>query len=316
MRGVRTETVRSLNTHHVLGLGWRQYRYGKGFPRVEKEAILCVSDTQSRVRHEVVMDEKRPEVVIDAEQVLKRETYKDVGGSVLFTAAIFGSIAAPVSGLLPDGAMLPLLGGITLAFLGWTMINKNRMARTVRNAKSVIQVYDEKNAALKIAHDIISPEYGDVAIADERWANVRQMIERVRKLSEADLDTQTVIDDISTYLIEQFRDLQSLSEAVQAEAAMSEETEDCDARLAKLQSAADRANARLTRLIHALRDVHVELTMRDAHTSEGLTQTLRDLFHQLQADNEVSAIPDRLPKEEISSDAISGRMPQKGTERR
>ena len=123
------------------------------------------------------MDEKRPEVVIDAERVLKRETYKDVGGSVLFTAAVMGSIAAPVSGLLPDGAMLPLLGGITLAFLGWTMINKNRMARAVRNAKSVIQVYEEKNAALKIAHDIISPEYGDVAIADERWANVRQMIE-------------------------------------------------------------------------------------------------------------------------------------------
>ena len=262
------------------------------------------------------MDENRPEVVIDAEQVLKRETYKDVGGSVLFTAAVFGSIAAPVSGLLPDGAMLPLLGGITLAFLGWTMINKNRMARTVRHAKSVIQVYEEKNAALKIAHDIISPEYGDVAIADERWANVRQMIERVRKLSEADLDTQTVIDDISTYLIEQFRDLQSLTEAVEAEAAMSEDTEDCATRLAKLQSAADRANSRLTRLIRALRDVHVELTMRDAHTSEGLTQTLRDLFHQLQADNEVSAIPDRLPKEEISSGANPGRMPQKGTERR
>ena len=56
------------------------------------------------------MDEKRPEVVIDAEQVLKRETYKDVGGSVLFTAAVFGSIAAPVSGLLPDGAMFAVIG--------------------------------------------------------------------------------------------------------------------------------------------------------------------------------------------------------------
>ena len=261
------------------------------------------------------MDEKRPEAVIDAESVLKRETYKDVGGSLLFSGAILGLVGAAAAGVLPAEAFLPLFPGITIAFIGWTMVNKNRMARRVRHAKSVIQVYDEKSVALQMAHEIISPEYGDLAIADERWPNVRQMIERVRKLSEADLNTQTVIDDISTYLIEQFRDLQSLSEAIQAESSMSEDTEDCAVRLGKLQSAYDRSNTRIIRLIGALRDVHVELTMRDAHTTEGLTQTLRDLFHQLQADNEVSAVPSRLPKEEPSRASASRPVPQKSTER-
>ena len=196
---------------------------------------------------------------------------------------------------------------VVFLVVAFYMIHMNKNAVPTRNAKSLVQIYDEQSAALQIAQQIVSPEYGDLKIGDERWGGVKALLKRVRELAEEDLDIQTVIDDIADYLIGQFRDLDSLSQSVEAERAMSTGTEACSDRLIKLEAVHQTASERIDRLSTILRDVHVEMTMRETGDGAHISEDLRSLFHRLQADNEVSdAISEeasRLPREEIEDSA-------------
>lgn len=253
---------------------------------------------------------KAPLAVLDAEAWLKRynlDAFKGIGLYLVSLCLSFGIF--PMFGLEP---FVPTAAGtvFTVVLMGWLMIRANKNAVRIRNAKIMIQTYDKKSTALQNAHKIISPEYGDLEIDDERWPEVHGILERVRELSKDDLEIQIVIDDIAEYLIGQFRDVGSLSKSVETERAMSTNSEDSQARLRTLDGAQQSASAHIDRMLIVLRAGHVELTMRDTSDGGELSALLLDLFHRLQADNETtlsSSVEERpLPRESlVESDGAS-----------
>ena len=263
-------------------------------------------------------DTEKPELIRDAEAFLKQYAFREVAVSVLFTAAVLlSTFGAPAFGLVGMGIGL---GGSFAAFIGYLIWKSWALGARKAEAVSLVETYNSKKAALMIAQDIISPEQSDLGIQDKRWDGTKALLGRVRKLAGGDATTLIVIDDIAEYLIDAFQAVASLEDGLKAERALDQETPDCLARQARIQTKLDQRNQQADALISALRDVHVELTMRDDGDHEGLSEKLRDVFFRVQAENEVreDATPPqeqqaRLPKEETASDASATRSGQKET---
>ena len=255
---------------------------------------------------------EKPDVIRNAEAFIKKEAQQGLGVTFLYgvftTILIFGV----ASEMMPFILFAMAMGGSTAGWLGYVLWSQSANAEKMTEAKSLVSTYNDKLASLLIAQDTSPKKHIDFNTDDERWEGTRSLLERVQKMAGEDAAIRSVVDDIAEYLIGAFQALQSLEHGLKAEQDLNQDTPECDARQARILGKLTQRNQQVDALISALRDVHVELTMREDGNHEGLSEQLRDVFFRVQAENEVRE-ETRLPREDIATDSDARRPPQKET---
>ena len=119
-----------------------------------------------------------------------------------------------------------------------------------------------------------------------------------------------VLDEMAEFLVDGFQALDGLHRGLDAEKQLDADTPECRARQQQFESQIAQRSQQIDAVIEALRDVHVELTMRENQSLADYSSKLRDLFLRVRAENEVNAElaataheedAQRLPREELSS---------------
>ena len=255
---------------------------------------------------------EKPEVIRNAEAYIKRRVQWEVGLSLLYGAFLTAIIFGVSLEIIPYFLFMLALGGSTATMLGYLISLQFERREKMTEAKSLVSTYNEKRASLLIAKDTSPPKHTEFHTEDERWEGTRSLLERVQKMAGEDVSIRSVVDDIAEYLMGAFQALESLEHGLKAEQDLNQDTPECDARQARILGKLTQRNQQVDALISALRDVHVELTMREDGNHEGLSGKLQDVFFRVQADNEVRDEA-RLPREEIATEPGAKRPPQKET---
>ena len=185
----------------------------------------------------------------------------------------------------PDPVIITGAGGM----IAWAVGMSAWMARHAtgwKRAHDVITEWDRR----QLVADLGELEPTRVEEPDDpRWQNIRTLIARIRELAGDDSHVVEVAGDVEGKLRGLLEDQATLREAIEADAALGGDSEGARARTERLRQALEARSATSDRLVEAIRDLHVELAVRDAST-DPLVDRLESLLSQVEAEAEVVSV--------------------------
>ena len=173
--------------------------------------------------------------------------------------------------------------------VGWGLGYSLYIARQSAGWRTAQKVVDEWQRQLLRAEAgwESEPQQEDEPPADPRWSSLHALLVRIRKLA-GDADH---LADVARQLEVRLRDLladqAALLTAVDAERALGE-GEAHDRRLGQLEEAASARAQAADQLVEAVRDLHVQLTVRDA-SMDPVVEQLQALLAQTEAETELAS---------------------------
>lgn len=189
----------------------------------------------------------------------------------VFMAAIVGAAATGVEPLIFSTIGIYAAGAG--AFAWRTTQNRSEVNRS----KALVEAWESQSVLDQIAATDPIPD-------DPRWEALSNVLARVRQLG--DDHAREVADTAEGRLKAWMRDLASLQEALEAEKALGGESP----RGERLLVAQQAKQAQFDRLVEGLRDLHVELAVREASSVDPLVDRIEDLLAVAEAETEVEAL--------------------------
>ena len=162
------------------------------------------------------------------------------------------------------------LMGVAAFFTNWGKVNQ---------AYALLKAYDEQQAEEALANAVPSLDTDDPMHA---------IASRIKDLAQGDEAVLKLVDDLLLQVNKAQQDLVSLTDAVQAEVELGG-AED-GPRLARLQAVAGAKQRVMDQLSGAMRDLHVELTVRQNDDHGDLISQVRDVLDGISAETEVEQV--------------------------
>lgn len=226
-----------------------------------------------------------PKPVRDA-QLSQLEQRRYLTRTLVGTFAFLTAMMVAAFADAPDVYVAASLVGM-LGWFGGHMVLLATKATDWQRSHKTLEAWDNRQLASELdqhAGPVAAPEP-----EDPRWASVRTLVDRIRELAADDPHTVAVAQEVLAKLRGMTADLGVLRDAIEADAALGAETEAARARAERLQTALDRRSATADRLVEAIRDLHVELAVRDA-SSDPIVDRLESLLAQVEAESELAAL--------------------------
>lgn len=173
-----------------------------------------------------------------------------------------------------------------LLLLTWIFGNVIWMARKGQDAKfahKVLKTYEERN----LAKDLERLDVVDASLDDPRWSALSKLLSRIDTLGASDEFTPLVkaVRDRLRHVLE---DIAVVTETERADLALGGKPD--SSRQQKLRGARLAKEAIADKLINTVRDLHVELAIRDNNAADPILQQLQSLVMQVEADVEVDDV--------------------------
>jgi len=161
-------------------------------------------------------------------------------------------------------------GGVLAYFTDWAKLGQTY---------TLLEEY-KKRTAKNLLESTLGPE--PELDADHPLSGIA---ERVRGLAQGDKRVLDVVDTLLVKVDEVEQDLASLTAAVEAEQSLG--ATEADDRIQRLNAVATQKKAVLEKLAHGLRDLHVELTVRQDEDHDALLSQVSNMLDGIAADVEV-----------------------------
>lgn len=212
-----------------------------------------------------------PENIKEAKQWLGRVTLAIVGGSLFIVPLAFASMAVGIEPWWAIGVWLGL-GAVAGRMVSSKLSRVTALVTEFerQGAKNDLAILEDRGTSLAEAHPLH-------AIAT-----------RVCALVGDDEQVSAMVDDLLTRLKQVGQDAESLREAVATEQGLATSAEDL--RVQRLVGVLEQKQALMAQLSGALRDIHVELTLRQNDDHEPLFCQVSDLLAGLSAEAEVARV--------------------------
>lgn len=222
---------------------------------------------------------KLPPSIVQANQVLAAQTRAGtgmMGGMAAMMILMFVSAFADFE----PGVMVGVLGIITWALGIGALMARNSVA--IKRATDIKKAWDQRQIMREL--DAADPEPRAAADPeDPRWLAVSTLLARMAGMG-LDEHTGEVIAAVEDRLRLLLTDMAAIDEAVAADAALGG---DGSARQERLLSARYTKEKTADRLIDCVRDLHVELAVRDSDKADPILNLLESLVLQVEAEAEV-----------------------------
>lgn len=173
--------------------------------------------------------------------------------------------------------------GLTIA---WTLGNVLWMARKGTEAAlahNLLKTYEERS----LIKDLEAREVVDPSPEDPRWSALSKLLSRIQTISATD-EVTTLVKAVEDRLRHLLEDIAVVTEAERADLDLGGEAD--SARQQKLRRARLAKEAIADRLINTVRDLHVELAVRDDSAADPILQQLQSLVMQVEAEAEVDDV--------------------------
>ena len=212
--------------------------------------------------------------VPEAVQIAQRVTRK-------YTMAVVGfCVGGWIPVLLLDNLGIVGAGTSIVAWLGIgavasLLMDWSKMGR----AQTVIQAYAQQNAEAVLTDDTPFLDDDDPLHA---------IAKRLRELAQGDETVLALVADLQLQIEKANQDLASLTGAVNAEVELG--SSENEARLQRLKAVASEKQGALDQLASAMRDLHVELTIRQDDDHGTLIAQVRDVLDGIAAETEVDQL--------------------------
>jgi hypothetical protein len=213
-----------------------------------------------------------PENVKEAKRWLGRVSLAIVAGSLFILPLVFASKAIGVDPLWAVGTWLGL-GAVAGSMISWSKFSRAGALVTEferHRAKNDLAILEDRGTSLAEAHPL------------------HAIAARVCALVGDDERVSAMVDDLLARLKQVGQDVESLREAVATEKGFATSTE--DPRVQRLVGVLEQKQALMAQLSGALRDIHVELTLRQNDDHEPLFCQVNDLLAGLSAEAEVARV--------------------------
>ena len=173
------------------------------------------------------------------------------------------------------------IGAVASLLMDWSKMGR---------AQTVIQAYAQQNAEAVLTDD--TPVLDD----DDP---LHAIAKRLRELAQGDEAVSALVADLHLQMDKAERDLESLTAAVNAEVELG--SSENESRLQRLKAVASEKQGVLDQLASAMRDLHVELTIRQDDDHGALIAQVRDALDRIAAETEVVQVlsPPSLPESPV-----------------
>jgi hypothetical protein len=225
-----------------------------------------------------------PAPIREANEAIQHQDWsmkRMLGGTAAMTALMFGSM---VAGFDPG-----VVVGITGVF-AWTLGNAAVMAPNAarwRTAGELMKNWRQRQLSQEL-NALDAPAPSEPEPSDPRWKAVSMLLSRVNSLG-ADDHVREVVLAVEGRLRTLLNDISVIDEAIAADSALGGETNE---RHERLESAKEAKETIAKRLIDCVRDLHVEMAVRDSGKADPMLERLESLVMQVEADAEVDGVGD------------------------
>lgn len=188
---------------------------------------------------------------------------------------------------LPDGGILALVASMMI----WILIHVVLMGRSStewQRARTVLQEWDRKTITTELAQALRRPSPQE-DLDDPRWQAVTTLLARIRELAGDDAHTVEVSEEVRTRLRGLIEDQATLRSAIEADRALGGDSDAAQQRTSRLEEALTKREGTANRLVEAIRDLHVELAVRDA-SADPIVDRLEALLDQVEAEAEIASV--------------------------
>ncbi len=223
-----------------------------------------------------------PPAVREANEVLaahNRSVARLLGGIALVVAVLLGSAYAEYE----VGMMIAAFAAVgwPLAYAAWM----SQSTEAVRRATDIKKSWDQRHITREL--DQYDPEPPpEIEPTDPRWIAVATLLGRIDSLG-GDPHAREVVAAVEKRLRGLLADIAIIDDALAADAALGGEGGARQERLASAKYAKEKI---VDRLIDCIRDLHVELAVRDIGKADPILQQLESLVMQVEAEAEVDGV--------------------------
>lgn len=222
------------------------------------------------------MTRNEPETPPAVQEARRRVRNVSIGTTALSLAIIPLVWGAKVTGIDPNVAVWSWVGAMAVGAAVYPWRRWARDAGLIREHNRLIARTD-----LGLLSD------GETAPSETTTDPLQQMAGRIISLAEGDPAVKALVDNVMARRADLQHDLRSLEEAIEMEASLDGET---GQRHSRLTEVADARRDDLRALTDALRDLHVELTVRSDTDHSATVQRIDHLLASLSAETELVAL--------------------------
>ena len=170
--------------------------------------------------------------------------------------------------------------------ISWTIGNVIWIARKEQDtllAHNVLKTYEER----KLIKDLEAVEVVELSPEDPRWSALSKLLSRIDAMGATD-EVTTLVKAVEDRLRHLLEDIAVVTEAERADLELGGESD--SSRQQKLRGARLTKEAIADKLINTVRDLHVELAVRDDIAADPILQQLQSLVMQVEAEAEVDDV--------------------------
>ena len=230
-----------------------------------------------------------PETVRQAQETVdgqQKAMMRMMGGvmAIMIAVLVLAGVGAPDGGII---SMIAIMMAWILGNIGMV----SRSATEAARAQNILKEWDRQAIAdeLGTAGVPVTTESAATEPDDPRWQAVITLLGRIRELAGDDAHTIEVAEEVKTKLRGLIEDQATLVSAIEADRALGGDSESARARSQRLENAMKARSATAERLVEAIRDLHVELAVRDA-SADPIVDRLEALLDQVEAEAEVASV--------------------------
>ncbi len=217
-------------------------------------------------------DDQIPEAVVEAHRRSRNVSIAILAGSLAIVPLVW---AASTLGVDPDIAVWSWVGVMGVGALAYPW-------RRYGRALSLIQEHRSQQARTELGIDTEA-----TATTEADADPLARIARRIISLAGDDAAVEPLVDSVMARRSELQHDLQSLEEAIAMEASLGDAT---GTRHGRLSEVAEARRTDLQRLADALRDLHVELTVRSEADHTATVARIDLLLASLSAETELVAL--------------------------
>jgi len=227
-------------------------------------------------------DTELPPAIREADEILESQNRAIARMMAGIMVLMLGLLASAFADFEP-GIMIGVMGTLTWAFGNAGLMARNSVA--VRRAMDLKKTWDQRQIMREL--DDVDPDLRhEPEPTDPRWLAVSTLLGRIDSLG-ADAHVREVVLAVETRLRGLLSDIAVIDEAVAADAALGG---DGGERQERLEAARQAKEKIADRLIGCIRDLHVELAVRDSDKADPILNQLESLVMQVEAEAEVEAV--------------------------